>query len=441
MGARLRDPRTALAVALAAGAILRLVRVLERPLIHPDGPAYLGLAGAVLDGRWSAVFGGYYSPLYPIAIAPLHAAGVPVELAGRLTAALAGVLALPLLWLIARRLAGDAIAAATVLIAAAHPALVKSSGQVLPETLAGALLLAWGAVLMDARGMRGAVLAGALAGATYLARPEGAFLLVLGAGWLALRRRPLATAAYVLVTVLVMAPAVVALQAPTGSWQISGREASATAQAGIGEEKTLTDALRTHPGTLARYWGLGVAEQTWDTAVALGAVLAVPFVVGLRMLPFAWPLAVAALFVVGPIALNPGTRYDVPVLPLLLPWAGAGVLAIAAWFGRRAPAVIGAGALALAVLGVWPPKAFDERCSREVRDLLLTRYGAGQAIVPKTTEPKVALAMARARGACLWLTRPEWLGTAFVVPPDVHEVARPCAGVFVLYELDSPRME
>ena len=457
MGARVRDPRTALAVALAAGAILRLVRVLERPLIHPDGPAYLSLAGAVLDGRWSAVFGGYYSPLYPIAIAPLRAAGVPVELAGRLTAALAGVLALPLLWLIARRLAGDAIAAATVLIAAAHPALVKSSGQVLPETLAGALLLAWGAVLMDARGMRAAVLAGALAGATYLARPEGAFLLVLGAGWLALRRRPLATAAYVLVTVLVMAPAVVALQAPTGSWQISGREASATAQAGIGEEKTLTDALRTHPGTLARYWGLGVAEQTWDTAVALGAVLAVPFVVGLRTLPFAWPLAVAALFVVGPIALNPGTRYDVPVLPLLLPWAGAGVLALAAWLGRRAPAVIGAGALALAVLGVWPPKAFDERCSREVRDLLLTRYGAGQAIVavdgrfayfaqgkaivPKTTEPKVALAMARARGACLWLTRPEWLGTAFVVPPDVHEVTRPCAGVFVLYELDGPTTE
>jgi 4-amino-4-deoxy-L-arabinose transferase-like glycosyltransferase len=128
MGACLRDPRTALVVALAAGAILRLVRVLERPLIHPDGPAYLGLAGAVLDGRWSAVFGGYYSPLYPIAIAPLRAAGVPVELAGRLTAALAAVLALPLLWLIARRLAGDTIAAATALIAAAHPALVKASG-------------------------------------------------------------------------------------------------------------------------------------------------------------------------------------------------------------------------------------------------------------------------------------------------------------------------
>jgi hypothetical protein len=30
------------------------------------------------------------------------------------------------------------------------------------------------------------------------------------------------------------------------------------------------------------------------------------------------------------------------------------------------------------------------------------------------------------------LTSPQWLGTAFVVPPDVHEVARRCAGVVVL---------
>jgi hypothetical protein len=55
----------------------------------------------VLDEGWGAVLGGYYSPLYPIAIAPLRAAGVPVELAGRLTAALAGLVALPLLWMIA----------------------------------------------------------------------------------------------------------------------------------------------------------------------------------------------------------------------------------------------------------------------------------------------------------------------------------------------------
>jgi hypothetical protein len=186
----------------------------------------------------------------------------------------------------------------------------------------------------------------------------------------------------------------------------------------------------------------------------LGAVLAVPFVAGLRALRPAWPLAIAALFVAGPLALNPSPRYAVPILPLLLPWAGAGVLAIAAWLGRRAMPVVAVGALVLAAQGVWKTKAFDEQCSREVRDLLLARYGPGQrlvavdgrfayvaqgkAIVPKTTQPRVALAMARERGARLWLTRPQWLGKAFVAPPDVHEVARPCSGVFILYELDAP---
>src|SRR5258705_6365660 len=169
MGGRLRDPRTALGVALVLGLVVRLARVLERPLIHPDGPAYLALGRAVLHGEWTTVLGGYYSPLYPMAIAPLLAAGVPPEAAGRAAAALAGVLVLPVLLHLARRVAGDAIAAATVLVAALHPALVKAGAQVLPETLAGCLLVAWGAVLMDARHARSVAAAGALAGATYLA--------------------------------------------------------------------------------------------------------------------------------------------------------------------------------------------------------------------------------------------------------------------------------
>jgi 4-amino-4-deoxy-L-arabinose transferase-like glycosyltransferase len=426
--------------------------------MHPDGPAYLALADAVLDGEWARVFGNFYSPLYPIVIAPLRAAGVPLELAGRLMATIAGVLALPLLFVIARRLAGDTVAAATVLVAAVQPTLVKSAAQVLPETLAGALLLAWAAVLMDAHGVGTIALAGVLAGAVYLARPEGVLLLVIGAGWLAIRRRPLATiAVYVLAAVLLIAPAVLALHERTGTWQISRREAKVNLEAGAVDDVTLVDALRHHPTALVRYWGVGVAEQTWDTVVALGVVLALPFAVGLWTLPLAWPLAVAALFVAGPLALNPSPRYAVTILPLLLPWAGAGVLALADRRGRGAVAVVALATIALAVQGVWPTKQFDEQCSRDVRELLLSRYGPGQslvakdgrfayvaqgkALVPKTTQPNEALTMARERGARLWLTRPQWLGKQFAAPPDVHEVARPCRGVFILYELDPAKRD
>ena len=462
MGARLRDPRTALGIAIVVGLAVRIGRVTARPLIHPDGPAYLALARMVLDGDWTAVLGSYYSPLYPITIAPLVGAGVPPELAARLVATGAGVLALPLLFSIARRIAGDGIAAAAVLIAAVHPALVKAAAQVQPETLAGLCLLAWGAVLMDARTHRRVVAAGLLAGATYLARPEGVLLLAIGIAWLAWRHRTAVSASsfaavYLLAAVVAMAPAVLALHERTGTWQISRREAALTVRAGLPDQTTLAAAVREHPGTMLGHWTAGVARQTWNTAVAIGPVLALPLLVGLRTLAPAWPLAVAATFVVGPLALNPSPRYAVPILPLLLPWAGAGMLALLDWLGRRAAPACALVALVLVVQSLWPEKRFDQACSREVTDLVLERYGPGQglvavdgrfaylaegkAIVPKTTGPDTALALARTRGGRLWLTRPWWLGKTFVVPPDVREVARPCGGAFVLFEVGATTPE
>ncbi len=66
LGGKLR-PGGPLAAALAAGLVVRVVRLLRDPLMHPDGPAYLDLASAVLRGKVLAVLGGYYSPLYPAA--------------------------------------------------------------------------------------------------------------------------------------------------------------------------------------------------------------------------------------------------------------------------------------------------------------------------------------------------------------------------------------
>src|SRR4029077_8226960 len=103
----------------------------------------LDLAGGLLRGKILSALGGYYSPLYPAAVAGLAATGLPLELAGRATALLAGLAALPLLHALVRRLMDERAADAALLVAAVHPELVKASAQVLPETLAGALLLAW----------------------------------------------------------------------------------------------------------------------------------------------------------------------------------------------------------------------------------------------------------------------------------------------------------
>src|SRR2546425_11106688 len=45
LGGKLR-PGGPLAVALAAGLVVRVARLLRDPLMHPDGPAYLELARA-----------------------------------------------------------------------------------------------------------------------------------------------------------------------------------------------------------------------------------------------------------------------------------------------------------------------------------------------------------------------------------------------------------
>src|SRR5207245_2430291 len=128
----------------------------------------------------------------------------------------AALAALPLLHVLVRRCAGERAADAAVLVAAVHPALVKASAQVLPETLAGALLLAW---LVARR----AGVAGALAGGAYLARPEGVLLLPLGL-WRLRRARLRALVLYAGAAVAVMAPALIALRAGTGHLPLSPPE-------------------------------------------------------------------------------------------------------------------------------------------------------------------------------------------------------------------------
>src|SRR5206468_3608653 len=108
------------AAALAVGLAVRVLRLLRDPLIHPDGPAYLGLASGLLHGKVLAALGGYYSPLYPAAVAGLAASGLRLELAGRATALLAGLAALPLVHALVRRLAGERAADAAVVRASAR---------------------------------------------------------------------------------------------------------------------------------------------------------------------------------------------------------------------------------------------------------------------------------------------------------------------------------
>src|SRR5437867_5399362 len=311
-------PGGPLAAALAVGLVVRVVRLLRAPLMHPDGPAYLELASGLVRGKVVAALGGYYSPLYPAAVAGLMATGLGPELAGRVTALLAGLAALPLVHALVRRLAGERAAGAAVLVAALHPTLVKASAQVLPESLAAALLLAWMAALLAARRARGLAAAGALAGAAYLARPEGVLLLPLGVAAAAARRhRAGGLVVYVGAGLLVMAPVLVALHARSGRWELSPREARIMRSTGLSGEKTLLGAVRQEPVAVLRRVVAGAGRQLADDAKALGPLLWLPFAFGLfggrPRGEQVWPLLVAGAFTALPLAINPSPRYAVPL--------------------------------------------------------------------------------------------------------------------------------
>src|SRR5262249_26513776 len=153
------------------------------------------------------------------------------------------------------------------------PALVKASADVLPETLAALLLLATFDVLAGAASVVAFALAGALAGATYLARPEGVLVVVLGIVPAVVRRRPACLVAYALSALAVMAPALMALHARTGTWQLSPREAVIAARFGSGDQTSLVDVAVHHPVALVGRWAAGAARQVWNTVVALGPIL------------------------------------------------------------------------------------------------------------------------------------------------------------------------
>jgi hypothetical protein len=336
-----------------------------------------------------------------------------------------------------------------VLVAAVQPELVKASAQVLPETMAGALINAW--LLLLLRGNIAA--AGAVAGAAYLARPEGATLLPLGLALGARRVRVAGLAAYAMAALLVMLPVLVALHTRSGHWQLSPREARLKVRAGLPGE-TLVDAVREAPATVAgRTLAGGLSQARYDLKV-LGPLLWVPFAAGLLAAPptgrRAWPLLAAAVLTAVPLALNPSPRYGVPLVPLLLPWVGAGVVAIGARLGRSAVVAAAALGIALAIQALWISHPGDAACWREVSSTLRERYpgealvaidgrfayGAGvRALVPGSTKPEEALALARRSGARLWLTRPAWIRKPWQPPPGAQAVARPCGGTFVLFEL------
>ncbi|MEZ4216714.1 MAG: glycosyltransferase family 39 protein [Myxococcota bacterium] len=235
-----------LAALVALAAVVRIVAWARSGAIFDDGPVFLYLAQALLDGDVGAVLRHPYHPGYPAAVAAVYASGVApsLEVAGVAVSIAAGALAVALLFVFVRDTFDEGAAWIAAALLALHPPSVEFSSDVQSDALYAALFLASAVAawrgLRDAR-IGWAAAAGALAGGAYLVRPEGlgiALAGIAGGAWLGLvgswgRRGALAwCAAFAVAAAAVAGPYAAALRAQGGGLALTQKK-SLTALVGI----------------------------------------------------------------------------------------------------------------------------------------------------------------------------------------------------------------
>ena len=245
------NERRSLWLVVLAALALRLVLLVARGdyIVYDEG-YYLLLARSLRAGHGYALNGLPHvalSPLQPVLVALVSAVGVPDLWASRLLAAVCGALLVFPVASLARLAGGPRVALAAAVLTAASPALMTfvpffpgESWNLYFGSEPLFLLLAFSAVAAAVRAEQGGwkwwAAAGALAGASYLARAEGlvlcgALMLVVSLRLAARRvptrawRGPAVAAAAGLV---VAAPYLGYLHSALGRWAVSGRVQAAS---------------------------------------------------------------------------------------------------------------------------------------------------------------------------------------------------------------------
>lgn len=166
---------------LVLAAAMRLWIGLQPGIPARDGANYLWMAQQFAAGHPAELFRNIFHPLYPFLVGGVLRAWPALDpvVAGRCVAAGCSAVAVVPLWTVTRRLFGANAAAWAALMFAIgnwfvrHPVECMSEG---PFHLAAVL---WAAAVFGGRPRPG--VGGAMAGLAYLARPEGALLLLAGA--------------------------------------------------------------------------------------------------------------------------------------------------------------------------------------------------------------------------------------------------------------------
>lgn len=376
----------ALWVLLPAAALLRAWACLATEVPGRDGVTYLWMAQQLARGDVQGFLSTVFHPLYPALVAPLLAwfPSLDPVAAGQLVAAGCGTLALVPLAAMAGALHGPRIAAWTAALYACgtwycrHPAECMSEG---PFYLATATW-AW-ALLACRRQAAGAALAGAMGACAWLARPEGAALVVLGAAWLGVRGRR-TDAARLMVVALPLCALLPASLALAGHGFVLTPKAAFVYAEGVG----------------------GAMQPHWHWLVELAQV---PLALGESMGFVAFPLFLAGAWLVRPRALrDPAALLLAPLLVqclvapglfahhrfftaqcmLLLPFAAVALVRLLAVPRLRLLAGLVLAALVTSEVRVLVPRNTGRSVERELGEHLAAQLRPGDQVA--TDMPRLA---------------------------------------------------
>ena len=337
---------------------LRLYSVLMAQGIANDSAGYGFMARDFLRGDFLKGLSPAFHPLYPYLIALLSPGATSVEITGRLISLFFGTVTLLPVYYLVKEAFGQRVAVFSGLFYCFHPYLVTYSGMLLSEAtywsfLTLSIYFFWFGLKRGR--IYPSVVAGLLLGLAYLTRPEGVGYLVVFLFWIILYggvkrdgfRKAALIGCLILSFLVPSFPYLLSIHQETGQWLISKKalkaqpwavawskeqKGSPTTQAAeepkparrpFSFQQFISTFLRNLPFTLYHY--LRAYHFTLWPFLFFGLIRARQ-----GRIKEEWFLAFLVLFHLFSIAtFNRSTiRFSVPVIPLSLLWAGAGVVEI-----------------------------------------------------------------------------------------------------------------
>ena len=333
---------------------LRLYAVLMAQGIAADSAAYGFIARDFLKGNFiKGLSSTAAPPFYPFLIFLLSPDTAHVEIAGRLISLFFGTLTIIPLFYLVKEALGQKVAIFSALFYSFHPYLVTYSGMLLTETTY------WGLFILSVyffwTGLKNqkvwcAMLSGVFLGLAYLTRPEGIGYVLVYLIWAVVYgclkgewfKRSIFIGVLILSVFIFVLPYVLYIHQETGQWLISKKAVAIQSKLlsqeseqpdsanvvqqrkPVGKSSTVLmisqNVIRFLPSVIYRY------VRAYHFSLALFLFFGL-IRVRQKVIPYELFVGSLVLFHLFSLSawLPSTTRFSVPVIPLSLLWAGAGV--------------------------------------------------------------------------------------------------------------------